>query len=103
MTTDVLKSRLSLALCKEQSMPRSVGTDCQGVYDGIYLALRLFCCAQSVDLSGCEKTLRDDVFTLKYPFFSQLRSVCSIGKIEVDLYILPIIQIMSLEVLAIVA
>jgi hypothetical protein len=68
----------------EQSMHGSVGTDCQGVYDGIYLVLRLFCCAQSFDLSGCETTLRDDVFTLKYPFFSQLRPVCSIGKIEVD-------------------
>lgn len=64
MMIDVLKSRLSLALCKEQSIPGSVGTDCQGVYDGIYLVLRLFCCAQSVDLSVCEKTLRDDVFTL---------------------------------------
>lgn len=84
-------------------MHGSVGTDCQGVYDGIYLVLRLFCCAQSVDLSGCEKTLKDDVFTLKYPFFSQLRPVCSIGKVEIDLNILPIIQIMSLEVLAIVA
>jgi hypothetical protein len=45
MMIDVLKSRFSLALCKEQSIPGSVGTDCQGVYDGIYLVLRLFCCA----------------------------------------------------------
>lgn len=43
------------------------------------------------------------MFALKYPFFSQLRPVCcSIGKVEIDLDVHPMIQIMSPEVLAIV-